>query len=120
MRKLLAAERAILTAGFARMDVVAVSTAMGALAALALFLMTAALLVKGAAPGQHIGTHLNLLGVYLPGYTVTWSGSLLGAFYGAIIGGVLGFVWSVLWNLSHFLYVALVLVRAHWWRLLAE
>lgn len=107
-------------AAFARMDVVALATAMGTLFAVGLFMMTAILLVKGAPPGEHVGGHLGLLGIYLPGYTVSWSGALIGAIYAWIGGAFLGFVWAVLWNLSHILYVALVLVRAHWWRMLAE
>lgn len=107
-------------AAFARMDVVALAVAMGTLLAVALFLMTAILLVKGAPPGQHVGPHLGLLGVYLPGFSVSWGGAVVGAVYAWIGGAILGFVWAVLWNLSHFLYIALVLARAAWWRLLAE
>ena len=114
------ADQAVLMAGFARMDVVALAVAMGALFALALFLLTAMLLVKGAPPGQPVGPHLALLGAYFPGYTVSWGGSVIVALYGAALGAILGFVWAVLWNLSHFLYIALVLIRAHWWRLMAD
>ena len=71
--------------------------------------------MKGAAPGEIVGPRLALLGVYLPGYTVSWGGSVLGAAYGAVAGAIVGFVWAVCWNLSHFIYVALVLIRAHWW-----
>lgn len=107
-------------AAFARMDVYALATAMGAVCATGLFLMTATLLLKGAPPGEHIGAHLGLLGIYFPGYRVTWAGSVIGAIYGGILGAIVGFVWAVLWNLSHYLYIALVLIRAHWWRLLAD
>ncbi len=120
MRKLLQAERAVLMAGFARIDVVALAAAMGTLFGITLFLLTAVLLLKGAPPGQHVGPHLGLLGVYMPGYSVTWGGSLVGAFYGGLFGAALGFVWGALWNLSHILYIALILLRARWWRLLAE
>jgi hypothetical protein len=57
---------------------------------LGLFLVTAWLLVKG---GENVGAHLNLLGQYLIGYSVTWKGSLIGLLYGAVIGAVLG--WSI-------------------------
>lgn len=107
-------------ASFARMDVVAMAIAMGSLFAIALILLTAVLLLKGAAPGEHVGTHLALLGVYLPGYTVSWGGSVIGGLYGAVAGAVLGFIWAVLWNLSHYLYIALILIRAQWWRMLDE
>ena len=120
MKRLEAADKAVLMAGFARMDVLGLTAAMACLGASALFLLTAVLLLKGAPEGQHIGTHLNVLGNYFPGYHVTWPGSVAGAFYGAVTGALLGFAWSVLWNLSHLLYVAVVVVRAHWWRLLAD
>ena len=120
MQRLKRADRAVMMAGFARMDVVALAVAMGSVFALALFSLTVALLLKGAPPGEHVGTHLGLLGVYLPGYTVSWGGSVLGGIYGALAGATLGFIWAVLWNLSHFLYIALVLIRAHWWRMLSE
>ncbi len=57
-----------------------------------LFLMTAWLLLKG---GVWVGPHLELLGQYFIGYSVTWLGSIVGLFYGAITGGVLG--WSIAW-----------------------
>jgi hypothetical protein len=55
-----------------------------------LFVMTAWLLIKG---GPQVGAHLQLLGNYFIGYSVTWQGSLIGLFYGALFGGVLG--WSI-------------------------
>lgn len=120
MKRLEAADKAVLMAGFARMDVAALTAAMACLGGATLFALTAILLLKGAPEGQHIGTHLNLLGRILPGYYVTWPGSAVGALYGGVAGALLGFAWSVLWNLSHLLYVAIVVVRAHWWRLLAD
>ena len=55
-----------------------------------LFLMTAWLLIKG---GQNVGAHLQLLGNYFPGYSVTWLGSIVGFFYGLVGGGAIG--WSI-------------------------
>lgn len=120
MNRLTPADRAVLTAGFARMDVVALSVAMACLGAMTLFLLTVILLLKGAMPGQPIGTHLGLLGIYFPGYDVSWRGSMVGALYGAVAGALLGFVWALLWNLSHVLYIAAVVIRGYWWRLLAD
>ena len=57
-----------------------------------LFVATAWLLVRG---GENVGQHLNLLGHYFPGYSVTWLGSFVGLFYGALTGGVLG--WTIAW-----------------------
>src|ERR1700741_3022080 len=106
-RKRMSADQAVLVAGFARIDVMALAIALGTVVAVGLFLMTAALLVKGAPPGMPVGTHLNLLGFYLPGYSVSWGGSLIGAGYAWMIGASIGFVWAVLWNLSHYLYIIL-------------
>ncbi len=63
---------------------------------LGLFLITAWLLVKG---GQNVGAHLNLLGQYLIGYSVTWTGSLIGLIYGTLIGGIVGWSIGKLYNL---------------------
>jgi hypothetical protein len=102
------------------MDAVALAVALGTVCAVGLFLMTAVLLVKGAPPGMHVGPNLGVLGVYLPGYSVSWGGSVVGALYAGIVGAVTGFVWAVMWNLTHYLYIILVVVRAHWWRLMAD
>ena len=120
VQKLMNTDKAVLMAAFARMDVVALAVAMGTVCAIGLFLLTVTLLIKGAPPGMHIGTNLGLLGIYLPGFSVSWGGSVIGAVYAWIIGALIGFVWAVLWNLTHYLYIILVVVRAHWWRLMAD
>ena len=120
VQKLMNADKAVLMAAFARMDVVALAVAIGTVCATGLFLLTVTLLVKGAPPGTAIGPHLGLLGIYLPGYGVSWIGSIVGAVYAWLIGALIGFVWAVLWNLTHYLYIILVVVRAHWWRLMGD
>lgn len=55
-----------------------------------LFLMTAWLLIRS---GKRVGVHLQLLGNYFPGYSVTWLGSVVGFFYAALVGGFIG--WSI-------------------------
>ena len=62
---------------------------------LGLFLMTVWLLIKG---GQQVGVHLNLLGQYFIGYSVTWKGSILGFCYGAFIGGIVGWAIGTIYN----------------------
>lgn len=114
------ADKAILMAAFAKMDAVALAVAMGSTWALLLLLATAILLLKGAPEGAEIGGHLELLGIYLPGYRVSWGGGLLGAFYVWILGALTGYVLAVLWNLTHYLYVVMIVVRSAWWRLMAE
>lgn len=120
MQKPMNADKAVLMAGFARMDVVAMAVALGTVCAVGLFLLTATLLIKGAPPGIHIGTHLGLLGIYLPGYSISWGGSIVGAIYAWMVGALIGFVWAVMWNLTHYIYIVLVVVRAHWWRLMGD
>jgi hypothetical protein len=58
--------------------------------------MTAWLLVKG---GPNVGAHLQLLGQYFHGYTVTWAGSFVGMFYGALVGAAVGWVIGAVYNL---------------------
>jgi len=60
-----------------------------------LFVMTAWLLVRG---GPQVGTHLQLLGQYFVGYSVTWAGSLVGVFYGALTGGLVGWAVGTIYN----------------------
>lgn len=62
---------------------------------LGLFLMTVWLVIKG---GPRVGQHLSLLGQYLIGYSVTWTGSLIGLLYGALIGGIAGWLIGKIYN----------------------
>lgn len=57
--------------------------ALGLMCGLGLFVATNLLLLKG---GSTIGAHLGLLGVYFPGYRVTFLGSLIGFVYAFVIG----------------------------------
>ena len=120
MQKLMHSDKAVLMAAFARLDVVALAAAIGTVCGVGLALLTIILLLKGAAPGTHIGPHLGMLWVYLPGYSVSWGGAAVGAIYGGIVGAAVGFVWAVLWNLTHYVYIILVAARAYWWRVMAE
>jgi hypothetical protein len=60
-----------------------------------LFVATAFLLIKG---GEDVGTHLNLLGVFLPGYTVTWLGAVIGFIYMFVIGYAVGRLIGTVYN----------------------
>jgi len=73
---------------FARFDAVAMGGAVATVAGAGLFLAAAVLLVRG---GDVIGPRLALLGQFLPGFRVTWSGALLGAAEAAVAG--FGFGW---------------------------
>ena len=64
----------------------------GGLGGVALFVATVWLLIRG---GESVGAHLNLLGQYFPGYSVTWGGAFVGMFWGVLVGGVVG--WATAW-----------------------
>jgi hypothetical protein len=74
----------------ARIQTGVLTIAFAALCGLGLFLMTAWLLLRD---GPNVGAHLQLLGNYFPGYSVTWPGSVIGFLYGVFVGGVVG--WSI-------------------------
>ena len=57
--------------------------AVGLLFGLVLFVSTNVLILRG---GPVIGPHLGLLGVYFPGYRVSFLGSLVGFVYAFVIG----------------------------------
>ena len=65
------------------------------LVALAWFVATAWLLIKG---GENVGATLGLLGNYLPGYAVTWPGAVVGRLYGAAIGAAMGWTLARVYN----------------------
>ncbi len=60
-----------------------------------LFVITVWLLIKG---GENIGLHLQLLGQYFIGYTVTWKGSFIGLIYGVFVGGTIGWTIGMIYN----------------------
>ena len=67
----------------------------GLVAGLTLFLATNFLVLRG---GDPVGPHLSLLGVFLPGYRVTFLGSLLGFVYLFVIGYGLGRLVGTVYN----------------------
>jgi len=99
---------------FARVDVVAMAPAMGAVFAVGLFLATAILLLKGAPPGVPIGGNLSALRTFLPGYEISWSGVVVGSLYGFVIGSIAGFLLSALWNFMHVIFIGLAVLRGNW------
>ena len=101
-------ERMVLSRAFARLDVVALGAAVGSVAGLGLFLATVVLLVRG---GSLVGLHLSRLRFFLPGYEVTWLGSVIGLVEGAIAGFALGALVATLWNLYHRFFVGYVMAR---------
>lgn len=103
----------IVRAAFARFDPIALAVAMGAVAGLCLFAATAILLAKGAPPGVDVGPHLALLANFLPGYSVSWGGSVLGLVYGFFIGALLGVLVALVWNLVHHIYLVMAVTRRY-------
>ena len=69
--------------------------ALGSLAGIGLFAATVILVVKG---GPHPGPHLGLLGVYFPGYSVSWLGAVVGFAYSFVGGYIGGRVIAALYN----------------------
>jgi hypothetical protein len=96
---------AIVHAAFARIDIVALAIAAGVVGAFGLFLATAWLLLRVPPAGAQVGAHLGLLAHFLPGYSVSWGGSMLGLMYGFMIGFCSGAVVGVFWNLIHYAYL---------------
>ena len=94
---------------FMKLDRVALGLSLGTTAGLFLSLATLALLIKG---GEVVGPNLLLLNQYLPGYTVTPSGSLLGLAYGFAGGFIGGWGFAFLRNTAVFLYTAAMHRRA--------
>jgi hypothetical protein len=79
----------------ARIQTGVLTIVFAALCGLGLFLLTVWLVVKD---GQNVGEHLQLLGQYFPGYSVTWPGSVIGFFYGAFVGGIVGWCIGTIYN----------------------
>ena len=69
--------------------------AIGLLFGLGLLLATVVLVVKG---GPHPGSHLDLLGIYFPGYQVTWVGAWIGFVYAFVVGYAMGRTIATIYN----------------------
>ncbi|HEY2626567.1 MAG TPA: hypothetical protein VGI41_07440 [Candidatus Udaeobacter sp.] len=68
---------------------------LGIFFAFGIFLATNILVLKG---GPAVGSHLQLLNQYFPGYRVTFGGSFLGAAYGFAVGYVSGWIIAAIYN----------------------
>jgi hypothetical protein len=101
----------IIMAAFARMDLAALAIASAVLAGSTLFVATAWHVLHPLLPPASMTLHLGLLANYLPGYSVSWVGSVIGLLYGMLIGFGAGATFGAVWNLIHHVYL-LVLTRA--------
>jgi protoporphyrinogen oxidase len=90
---------------FAKVDRLALGVSVGMMAALVLFAMTGALVLKG---GAVVGPNLQLLNQFFPGYSVTALGSVVGLGYGFAAGFLMGWCTAFFRNLSVFLSVRLL------------
>jgi hypothetical protein len=93
---------------FAQLDPIALGTGLGVVAASVVWFATAILLLRG---GQDVGLHLRGLGHYLPGYAVSWGGSIIGAVEAALLGFLLGALLAWIWNTYHRWFMALAVAR---------
>jgi protoporphyrinogen oxidase len=85
----------VLRAALARLDPLALGLAVGIVCGFGLFLATTVLLLKGS---DIVGPRLALLGHYLIGYRVTWTGALVGLIEATVVGYVIGCVCAWLHN----------------------
>jgi hypothetical protein len=85
-------EDEILLHAVLRLNGVLLGLVFGIVCALAIFVATMWLTIKG---GPHPGQHLRLLHHFFPGYSVTYLGSVVGALYGLVAGFLAG--WIVAW-----------------------
>jgi hypothetical protein len=72
----------------------------GIICALVIFIATVWLVLKG---GEVVGPHLGLLSQFFPGYSVTFTGSLIGAAYGFVTGYLGGLLIGWIYNTAVFL-----------------
>lgn len=93
----------------APLDALALGVAFAAVAGSGLWLATAILLLRG---GEIVGPTLGLLGQFLPGYTVTWSGSVIGAIQSGMLGFAVGYTMAGVRNLAMRIYLAWLRRRA--------
>ena len=85
--KLTPQEEKLLRQTVARMNEQGWGITFGLLGGVGLFLATAILLIRG---GENVGAHLGLIGVYFPGYSVSWVGACVGFVYAFVAGYAVG------------------------------
>jgi uncharacterized membrane protein YdjX (TVP38/TMEM64 family) len=90
-----AAEQQAIRKTIARIHETGWGIAFGLLFAVALLAATNILIFKG---GPVIGPHLGLLRWYFPGYSVTFTGSLIGAVYAFVVGYGVGRAIATIYN----------------------
>lgn len=94
----------LIEAAFAKLDAVALGTALSLVCGLSVLLATVALLLKG---GETVGPRLALLGNYFIGFSVTLEGAFVGMLWAGVLGFGLGYVWAMCrnWGVDAFAYM---------------
>lgn len=69
--------------------------AVGLIFGLGLMVATFVLVAKG---GENVGAHLNMVGVYFPGYSVSWLGGFIGFVYAFVLGYAIGRTVAILYG----------------------
>lgn len=85
----------VLEAAVRKLNARAWGITIGLLSGTGLLLATNFLVLKG---GPNVGQHLQLLGVYFPGYRVTFFGSLIGFVYAFVLGYGIGWLIGTVYN----------------------
>ena len=91
-----------LIAAFARMDKLALATAVGTVCGLLVFSATMWIISRG---GNVLGSHLRLLAQYFIGYTVTVTGGFIAFGYSFFWGFLFGWLFAYLRNLLLAIYI---------------
>jgi len=94
----------VINAAFAKLDPLALGAAIGAVCGVGLLLATVVLLLQG---GPVVGPTLGLLRHYLPGFEVSWTGSLVGLIEGGVAGFAVGYfgAWFRNWGMKAYAYM---------------
>jgi hypothetical protein len=91
-----------LFSGVVRLNARIFGLVLGILMGLAVFVATNWLLIKGGhfnARGEYVvGPHLQLLGQFFIGYTVSFCGSIIGFLYGFAVGALCGAMLGWIYN----------------------
>lgn len=104
-----AVAQAVIDQGFAHLDPVALGVAVGAVAGSGLLAATAFLVAKG---GAVVGPTLSLLGNYLVGFEVSWTGAAVGGAQAALLGFGFGYALASMRNRAFEAYAWVVMRRA--------
>lgn len=103
-----APEEEVIEEAFARLEPVALGASVGLVSGAALLLATVVLLLRG---GPMVGKTLQLLGNYLPGYSVSWAGALVGWFWASLVGFAVGYGCARLHNWTEWAFA--IFVKRH-------